>query len=204
MSKGWYPVIDYDKCVGCMVCNNMCKHGVYKPDEEMNKPKVVYAALGALRVKLGKELNLIEQFNEVKTILEKKWPNSKYIGYFQANTNTYAKVDVLKENERYLSEDGNLLKANVYSDAITMNKNLIEILLKNEFTKEKFFTKVNSNYVFDKQIRFYFYEFSFANLDPFSEQPPHLPKYCLHWVYPTNQHIVTVLTYPNHYVPGRQ
>lgn len=60
-------------------------------------------------------------------------------------------VDVLKENERYLSEDGNLLKANVYSDAITMNKNLIEILLKNEFTKEKFFTKVNSNYVFDKQ-----------------------------------------------------
>ena len=42
MSKGWYPVIDYDKCIGCMVCNNMCKHGVYKSDEEMNKPKVVY------------------------------------------------------------------------------------------------------------------------------------------------------------------
>lgn len=42
MSKGWYPVIDYDKCVGCMACNNMCKHGVYKPDTDSNKPRVVY------------------------------------------------------------------------------------------------------------------------------------------------------------------
>lgn len=42
MSKGWYPVVDYDKCVGCMVCNDMCKHGVYKPDTDLHKPKVVY------------------------------------------------------------------------------------------------------------------------------------------------------------------
>lgn len=42
MSKAWYPEIDYDKCVGCMACNDMCKHGVYKPDEETGKPKVVY------------------------------------------------------------------------------------------------------------------------------------------------------------------
>lgn len=42
MSKGWYPIIDYNKCVGCMVCNNMCKHGVYKPDSDTEKPKVVY------------------------------------------------------------------------------------------------------------------------------------------------------------------
>ena len=60
-------------------------------------------------------------------------------------------VDLLKGNERYLSEDGNILKANVYSDAMTMNNELIEILLKNESTKEKFFAKVNNNYVFDKQ-----------------------------------------------------
>lgn len=40
MSKGWYPVIDYEKCVGCMACNDMCRHGVYKPDGK--KPKVVY------------------------------------------------------------------------------------------------------------------------------------------------------------------
>ncbi len=60
-------------------------------------------------------------------------------------------VDLLKSNERYLSEDGNLLKANVYSDAMTMNRELIEILLKNEATREKFFVEINNNYVFDKQ-----------------------------------------------------
>ncbi len=42
MSKTWYPVINYEECIGCMVCNDMCKHGVYKPDEEIGKPKVVY------------------------------------------------------------------------------------------------------------------------------------------------------------------
>lgn len=42
MSKGWYPIIDYDKCIGCMACNNMCNHGVYKEDEDSNNPKVVY------------------------------------------------------------------------------------------------------------------------------------------------------------------
>ena len=60
-------------------------------------------------------------------------------------------VDLLKSNERYLSEDGNLLKANVYSDAMTMDKELIETLLKNEATRKKFFVEINNNYVFDKQ-----------------------------------------------------
>ncbi len=42
MSEAWYPVIDYEKCIGCMACNDMCMHGVYKPNEEIGKPKVVY------------------------------------------------------------------------------------------------------------------------------------------------------------------
>lgn len=37
------------------------------------------------------------QFNEVKEKIEKKWPNSKYIAYFQARTNTYAPLNILKE-----------------------------------------------------------------------------------------------------------
>ena len=41
--------------------------------------------------------DLITQFKKVKKIMDKKWPNSKYIGYFQARTNTYAPVNILKE-----------------------------------------------------------------------------------------------------------
>jgi radical SAM protein (TIGR01212 family) len=44
----------------------------------------------------NKQDDLIIQFYNVKNIIDKKWPNSKYIGYFQANSNTYANVDVLK------------------------------------------------------------------------------------------------------------
>ncbi len=41
--------------------------------------------------------DLVKQFYEIKEIMDKKWPNSQYIGYFQAHTNTYAPVSVLKE-----------------------------------------------------------------------------------------------------------
>ncbi len=41
---------------------------------------------------------LKEQFEEIKEMMLKKWPNSKYIAYFQSNTNTYAPLDFLKKN----------------------------------------------------------------------------------------------------------
>ena len=44
-----------------------------------------------------KNKDLVTQFEEVKNMMLKKWPQAKYIGYFQANTNTYAPVEVLKE-----------------------------------------------------------------------------------------------------------
>ena len=40
--------------------------------------------------------DLTTQFYEVKDVIEKKWPNSRYIAYFQARTNTYAPLEVLK------------------------------------------------------------------------------------------------------------
>ena len=47
------------------------------------------------------------QFEEVKARMHKKWPKAKYIPYFQANTNTYAPVSVLKEKfEPVLEQDG--------------------------------------------------------------------------------------------------
>ncbi len=39
MAKNWYPIIDYDKCIGCLACVKSCPHGVY--EEENGKPLVV-------------------------------------------------------------------------------------------------------------------------------------------------------------------
>ena len=53
-----------------------------------------------------KDKDLITQFNEIKNVMHKKWPEGKYIGYFQARTNTYAPVNILKEKyENILNQD---------------------------------------------------------------------------------------------------
>lgn len=53
------------------------------------------------------EKSLTTQFEEIKKIMLNKWPSAKYIGYFQANTNTYAPVNILKEKyESILNLDG--------------------------------------------------------------------------------------------------
>ena len=41
--------------------------------------------------------SIIEQFSDVKEQMHKKWQKAKYIAYFQAHTNTYAPVCVLRE-----------------------------------------------------------------------------------------------------------
>ncbi|MEF9992547.1 MAG: TIGR01212 family radical SAM protein [Romboutsia sp.] len=48
--------------------------------------------------------NLIKQFDDIKQMMHKKWPQAKYIGYFQAFTNTYAPLEVLKEKYETILE----------------------------------------------------------------------------------------------------
>lgn len=44
----------------------------------------------------NKNSDIIEQFNQIKTLMCKKWSDTLYLPYFQAYTNTYASVDYLK------------------------------------------------------------------------------------------------------------
>ena len=65
--------------------------------------------------------SLSEQFDEIKETLSKKWPSGKYIAYFQAHTNTYAPLSVLKE--KYESV---LKKENIIGIAIATRPDAIE------------------------------------------------------------------------------
>ena len=58
-------------------------------------------------------MDLTKQFYKVSSIIDKKWPNSKYIGYFQANTNTYAKVTELKEKYETILKLPNVIGLNI-------------------------------------------------------------------------------------------
>lgn len=42
-------------------------------------------------------LSLREQFEQVRQVMDQKWPDAVYIPYFQAHTNTYAPLEILKE-----------------------------------------------------------------------------------------------------------
>ncbi|KXB47291.1 hypothetical protein HMPREF3188_00559 [Tissierellia bacterium KA00581] len=59
--------------------------------------------------------------------------------------------NLLKSKEKYLSEDKKLLKAKVYSDIMTMDKELLKLLLSDEEIKNTFFVKVDDSLIFDKQ-----------------------------------------------------
>ena len=56
--------------------------------------------------------------------------------------NIYDKlIELLFKNERYVSDDGKLLKSAVYSDIMTMNEELLSLLFSSEILKKKFFSK---------------------------------------------------------------
>ena len=67
------------------------------------------------------KLDLVTQFNEVKKVMQHKWPDAKFIGYFQANTNTYASVDILKKYYETILELDNVIGLNIATrpDAIS-------------------------------------------------------------------------------------
>ena len=51
--------------------------------------------------------DLVTQFHTIKERMHRKWKSGKYIGYFQAYTNTYAPVDQLREMyEVILAQEG--------------------------------------------------------------------------------------------------
>ncbi len=62
-----------------------------------------------------------EQFIEVRDMMLKKWPKAKYIGYFQAHTNTYAAVPVLKNLYEKILNQKDVIGLNIATrpDAIT-------------------------------------------------------------------------------------
>ncbi len=62
-----------------------------------------------------------EQFIEVRDMMLKKWPNAKYIGYFQAHTNTYAPVPILKNVYEKILKQKDVIGLNIATrpDAIT-------------------------------------------------------------------------------------
>ena len=73
-------------------------------------------------------MDLISQFNKVRDNTLKKWPNAKYIGYFQAGTNTYADVDTLKSKYEPILKLDNVIGLNIATRCDALDEEVLNYL----------------------------------------------------------------------------
>ena len=59
--------------------------------------RCIYCSDGSKANIVDNNYNLIEQFNNGTKVLLNKWPDSKFIAYFQAGTNTFSSLDKIKD-----------------------------------------------------------------------------------------------------------
>lgn len=76
----------------------------------------------------NKNDDLITQFNSIKNVLDKKWKNSKYIGYFQANSNTYSDVETLKSKYEPILKIDNVVGLSIATRADCLNDDILDYL----------------------------------------------------------------------------
>lgn len=82
------------------------------------------------------KLSLKEQYDLVKIPLDKKWPNSKYIAYFQANSNTYAPVSILKEKYEEALKLPNIIGLDIATRSDCLTDEILDYL--SELNKRTF------------------------------------------------------------------
>lgn len=89
----------YKEKFGCKIAKVSLNAGFTCPNRDGTKG--VGGCIYCSSLKSGdyageKEKNIVEQFNDIKDVMLHKWKDAKFIGYFQAGTNTYASVEKLK------------------------------------------------------------------------------------------------------------
>lgn len=78
------------------------------------------------------------QFQKIKKIMINKWPNSKFIGYFQAHTNTYAPIDVLKEKYEKILNLENVIGLSIATRPDAISEECLNYL--SELSKKTYLT----------------------------------------------------------------
>ncbi len=109
-----YHTLDYfyKNKFGCKVSKISLNAGFSCPniDGTLSKSGCIYCSKsGSGEYGGNPNDDLIKQFNKIKKVMTNKWPNSKFIGYFQARSNTYAPVEILKEKYELILKQENVI-----------------------------------------------------------------------------------------------
>lgn len=118
-----YHTLNYDltKRFGVRVFKVSLNAGFSCPNFKNGTGCIFCSALGSGDFAGNKKDDLLTQFNSIKKKLNEKWPDTKYIAYFQANTNTYAPLNILKEKYEQVLKFSNVVGISIGTrpDAIT-------------------------------------------------------------------------------------
>ncbi len=72
--------------------------------------------------------DIVKQFNDIKKVMDNKWKDTLYIGYFQANSNTYASVDRLKEVYEPILKQDKVIGLAIATRCDCLNDDVLEYL----------------------------------------------------------------------------
>ncbi len=82
----------------------------------------------------NRQLSISQQFKDIKEMMNKKWKNGKYIAYFQAYTNTYAPVEILRKKYDEGLEQEDVVGLAIATRPDCLNKDVIDLL--EEYSKK--------------------------------------------------------------------
>ena len=82
----------------------------------------------------NKYFSIKNQFKDIKQMMSKKWKDGKYIAYFQAYTNTYASIEVLREKYNEAINEENVVGLAIATRPDCLGEEVLELI--EEFNKK--------------------------------------------------------------------
>ena len=124
-NKRYHTLNYYNKTkYGCKVFKVSLNAGFSCPNKR-NSTGCIYCYNGSGE---NDGMDLISQFNKVRDNTLKKWPNAKYIGYFQAGTNTYADTETLKSKFEPILKLDNVIGLNIATRCDALDEEVLNYL----------------------------------------------------------------------------
>lgn len=124
-NKRYHTLNYYNKTkYGCKVFKVSLNAGFSCPNKKNGKG-CIYCYNGSGE---NDGMDLLTQFYKVRDNNLKKWPNAKYIGYFQAGTNTYADVNTLKSKYEPILKLDNVIGLNIATRCDALNSDILDYL----------------------------------------------------------------------------
>lgn len=124
-NKRYHTLNYYNKTkYGCKVFKVSLNAGFSCPNKK-NSTGCIYCYNGSGE---NDGMDLISQFNKVRDNNLKKWPNAKYIGYFQAGTNTYADIETLKSKYEPILKLDNVIGLNIATRCDALDEDVLDYL----------------------------------------------------------------------------